>query len=313
VTKKISSSNSQHHVESQRELFNKEFAHIDSSDLAEWQKSYLDRIEKYLFQGNKKKGKVLELGCGDGKLSISLAEKGYQVTAADISDVSMQLVKKFAKQKKVRVTALQCDVMKLPLKDNTFDFAVANSILEHLQDYRATVAEWTRVLKPGGRILVVTPLRQRHVAPWWWVLNWFHDRRLGHVRRYDRQRYEAFSEYGLELKKILYTGHTPKVLLTIANMVLKNKALEKWAEHSDTAWENIEFDGNNVIGFFQKKSIEKSERKRKVSQAAAVKKKSTNRSKTSSKAKSKKKLEITRTVQTKTRRKKTSRRVKKSS
>lgn len=240
------------HSQKQRELFNKEFSTISSSNLAEWQKSYLNRMEKYLFQG-KKRGSLIELGCGDGKLSISLAEKGYTVTACDISDKSISLVQKFAKEKKVKVKAVRCDVTKMKFPDKSFDFAIANSILEHMEDETKALTEWSRILKPGGRIIIVTPLRQRHVLPLWWLLNWFHDRRLGHVRRYDRKRYATFSNYGLQLKKVLYTGHTPKVLLTIANMFLKNNSLEKTAEQADVSLGHIEYDGNNIIGFFEKK------------------------------------------------------------
>lgn len=238
------------HIESQRELFNKEFADISNSFPAAWQRSYLDRIQQYLLTKKKSGAKVIELGCGDGKLSVALAKVGYDVTACDISDTSISLVKKFSKEAHVNVHAVQCDVTKLPFRDGEFDFAIAGAILEHLEDEKTALSEWSRVLKKGGRIMIVTPLRQRHVLPIWWILNWFHDRRLGHVRRYDYKRYEALKTYGLKLDKVIYTGHTPKVLLTILYMIIKRPSIEELAENVDVAFESFEYDGNNIIGFF---------------------------------------------------------------
>jgi ubiquinone/menaquinone biosynthesis C-methylase UbiE len=239
------------HINKQRDLFNKEFLIVRSSNLAEWQKSYLERMEKYLLKG-KRKGEIIELGCGDGKLSTALAKKGYQLTACDISDTAIKLVKKFAKEKDVLIKTVRCDVTKMKFPDNKFDFAIANSILEHLEDEEKALKEWSRILKPGGRIVIVTPLRQRHVFPLLWIVNWFHDRRLGHIRRYDKKRYTNFSQYGLELKKVVYTGHTPKVFLTLINIFVKNKQIEKLAEKVDTSLHHLQYDGNNIIGFFEK-------------------------------------------------------------
>lgn len=240
------------HVESQRALFNAEFATISTGKLARWQESYVERMKKYLLLQATKKSRVVELGCGDGKLSVALATLGHTVTACDISDVSIKLVNRFAKEAGVKVETVQCDVTKLPFKDATFDYAVAGAILEHLEDEQQALLEWARVLKPGGRIMIVTPLRQRHVLPVWWVLNWFHDRRLGHVRRYDRARYEGLSKYGFMLQQVLFTGHTPKVIFTILFALSKIPLLERLAESVDRRLESIEYDGNNIIGFFVK-------------------------------------------------------------
>ncbi len=240
------------HLEKQRKLFNDEFKNIDTSQLEPWQASYMERIHNDITK-NARKGKFVELGAGDGRISAELAKEGYDVVACDIADISIKLIEDTKKRLKLNnLSAKQCDVTKLPFKDQEFDGAIANSILEHLEDEETALSEWSRVLKPGGRILIVTPLRQRHVLPIWWILNWFHDRRLGHQRRYDTKRYKGFKKYGLQLKKIYFTGHFPKVVLTLLNVVLKNRSLAELAEKSDVAFSHIEYDGNNVIGIFEK-------------------------------------------------------------
>jgi len=49
------------------------------------------------------------------------------------------------------------DVLSLPLEDSTVDEIVASHILEHTPFYSDALGEWKRVLKPGGRVVVVTP------------------------------------------------------------------------------------------------------------------------------------------------------------
>jgi SAM-dependent methyltransferase len=49
------------------------------------------------------------------------------------------------------------DVQILPFKDASFDLIVTVDVMEHIPDDRATFAEYARVLRPGGRILMHTP------------------------------------------------------------------------------------------------------------------------------------------------------------
>lgn len=56
------------------------------------------------------------------------------------------------------------DASALPFPDNCFDALFAGEVIEHVQDARATLREWSRVLKPGGIAIVTTPNRRRLVA-----------------------------------------------------------------------------------------------------------------------------------------------------
>lgn len=54
---------------------------------------------------------------------------------------------------------LVCDATKLPLEDNSVDFIYAGHLVEHFypDTLKAAIAEWKRVLVPGGRLVIVTP------------------------------------------------------------------------------------------------------------------------------------------------------------
>lgn len=54
---------------------------------------------------------------------------------------------------------LVCDAVKLPLEDNSVDFIYAGHLVEHFypDTLAAAIAEWKRVLKPGGTLVIITP------------------------------------------------------------------------------------------------------------------------------------------------------------
>jgi ubiquinone/menaquinone biosynthesis C-methylase UbiE len=58
----------------------------------------------------------------------------------------------------ISVADVIADVSKpLPFKDGEFDALIARHIFEHIQNPITTLREWKRVVKPGGRLLIVVP------------------------------------------------------------------------------------------------------------------------------------------------------------
>jgi ubiquinone/menaquinone biosynthesis C-methylase UbiE len=97
--------------------------------------------------------KVLDLGCGTGKTTAALLQLGMDVTGLDFSPSAISYcISVFGD--KAKFTIAECD--RMPFPDNYFDAAAAVHIFEHLNDsqIRDTVKELSRVLVPGGIVLV---------------------------------------------------------------------------------------------------------------------------------------------------------------
>lgn len=96
--------------------------------------------------------KVLEVGGGQGELAERMqTELGAQVTFLDQSERMVEL----ARARGV-LDAHVGDAQKLPFDDEAFDTVVAAWMLYHVRDVDAALAEFARVLVPGGRLVAVT-------------------------------------------------------------------------------------------------------------------------------------------------------------
>ena len=103
---------------------------------------------------------VLDYGCGDGELSVLLAERASRVTGIDISERRIEAARDRAKaavSASQRPTFAVMNAEQLAFADNSFDVVCGTSILHHLDLDRA-VSELARVLKPNGTALFVEPL-----------------------------------------------------------------------------------------------------------------------------------------------------------
>jgi ubiquinone/menaquinone biosynthesis C-methylase UbiE len=100
--------------------------------------------------------KVLDIGCGTGRIIRNLTERGAVVTGADISTGMLAV----AEEKFPRVTFAEGDIEKLPFKNEEFDVVVATFVIVHVKELRKAFDEVYRVLKPGG-VFVVTNINQR--------------------------------------------------------------------------------------------------------------------------------------------------------
>lgn len=99
---------------------------------------------------------VLDIGTGKGFTATELARRGVPVTSVDISDERMRGAFLIAKAAGVDglIEYNIADANDLPFDDEKFNLVAMVNALHHIEDYSGVLSEISRVLKPGGRLLV---------------------------------------------------------------------------------------------------------------------------------------------------------------
>lgn len=140
-----------------------ELERIEEGDF--WSKVKLQLILR-LIEGKD----VLDVGCGAGRLSKALSDKGYSVTAVDCDEKAVEITKR----KGIKVFKADFVVWEPPGK---FDCVVLADVLEHIEDDKSTLRKIHNMLNPQGSIVLNVPSYQ--------FLFGKHDVGLGHKRRYS--------------------------------------------------------------------------------------------------------------------------------
>ncbi len=111
-------------------------------------------LKPYYLAKTHVKGKLLEIGCGEGRGIELLSPLSEEYVALDkITHVIEQLGKQFK-----NITFRQAVVPPLQgIADNTFDIVISFQVIEHIQQDQLFLQEIQRVLKPGGKAIFTTP------------------------------------------------------------------------------------------------------------------------------------------------------------
>ncbi len=100
--------------------------------------------------------RILDVGCGSGRLTVALAGAGAAVTGIDTSAGQLEVARERAAAAAVELTLLAADFNgPLPFADASFDAVTSRLALMAADDPVATLTEVRRVLEPGGRIVTV--------------------------------------------------------------------------------------------------------------------------------------------------------------
>ncbi len=110
------------------------------------------RLHEYIkFQGKR----VLDVGSGNGYVLSMYAREGAEVHGIDVTPTAVDLCQKRFKYSSLEGDFRVADAEELPFDDDTFDCACSMGVLHHVPDTEKAVSEIRRVLKPGGRLIVM--------------------------------------------------------------------------------------------------------------------------------------------------------------
>jgi ArsR family transcriptional regulator len=100
--------------------------------------------------------RIADLGAGDGTLSRLLARQAESVHCVDNSPRMVQVGRALAKKEHLRnLTYVLGSIEKVPLPDRSIDLALLSQALHHAENPRLALSEAFRILKPGGRLLIL--------------------------------------------------------------------------------------------------------------------------------------------------------------
>ncbi len=98
---------------------------------------------------------VVDLGCGTGSLSVLLAEAGHHVRGVDLAARMVSAATAKARAAGVAAEFVQGDAAEPPYAPASADVVLARHVLWALPDPASALRAWVRLLRPGGRLVLV--------------------------------------------------------------------------------------------------------------------------------------------------------------
>lgn len=173
--------------------------------------------------GGVRSARILDAGCGTGRNALELAKLG-EVTGIDLSSRAIRLCTARGLTRIARAS-----VGDIPFAGETFDLVTAFDVLCHaaVVDERATLQEFWRVLRPGGRLLL-------HLPAYAWLKS-THDQAVHNERRYAASDVRAMLRAaGFTVVRLTYANTLLFPLAALKRLTERTRALQRTSELDTT-------------------------------------------------------------------------------
>lgn len=176
-----------------------------------WKTYWSGRIAPFI------KGDTLEVGAGIGANTPYLDRSGtgrwicLEPDAELIAQLSMKLDGANARRRYEIVCGTLAN-----MAAHQFDTVIYIDVLEHIENDREELLAAAKLLRPGGRIIVLSPAHQKLFTPF--------DAAIGHFRRYNRRMLQAISPAGTRLEQLWYLD-SAGLLLSSANLLMLRQSM----------------------------------------------------------------------------------------
>jgi SAM-dependent methyltransferase len=140
--------------------------------------------------------RVLEIACGRGGFAaklVGLTRPAPKLIAADFSEAAVRKGRRFGEGARLEISWEVADAQAIGHRDASFDTVISCETIEHLPNPPAALAEFARVLAPGGRLLLTSP-------------NYFG--MMGLYRGYARMIGRPYSEEGQPINRFVLLPRT---------------------------------------------------------------------------------------------------------
>jgi len=119
---------------------------------------------------------ALDVCCGTGDLALELlrrASPGGEVTGLDFSEPMLELAREKSRAAEAPVRWLQGNALELPFAEGEFDAATVGFGVRNLVDLERGIAEMARVVRPGGRVVILEITTPQRPPLSWFFAVWF--------------------------------------------------------------------------------------------------------------------------------------------
>jgi len=116
-----------------------------------------ENLISYFDKGVLKRAKALDVGCGKGRNSIYLAQKGLEVCGVDFSETSIEMAKEIAKEQGVKANFLCQSIFDFQSEKENYDFIYDSGCFHHIKPHRREqyLSTILKYLKPNGYFAMI--------------------------------------------------------------------------------------------------------------------------------------------------------------
>lgn len=170
------------------------------------------------FLSLKKGERVVDIGCGTGRHALSLANRpGLDVVGLDRSKEMLR--EAVLKDRRGKVAWMLGDARQLPFKDMEFDGVYVVMVIQHMKNKRKCYSEMHRVLRTGGRCVIVTSSHERFKRH---LLNDFPK-----VTSIDKKRFPPIPKVMREMKEVGFSNLRHSLIRGQKTRIAVNEYLKK--------------------------------------------------------------------------------------
>jgi SAM-dependent methyltransferase len=183
-----------------------------------------------------KPGTFLEIGAGIGLMTAMFLEKGFSGYCHDISPESRGYLKTNLQSFGNSIRVIE-DFSTIAVEG--FDHLLAFEVLEHIENDLDTLNEWSKFLKPNGKLIVSVPAHQKKFSK--------ADEYVGHIRRYEKaELFDLLKNAGYQNIQIANYGFP----LTEFSRLIANRLMTK-----DNSFTNISIEERNLKSSYSRSPI----------------------------------------------------------
>lgn len=161
-------------------------------------------------------GKLLDVGCGSGRYLATMRSLDWDVQGVELSEDGLKVCLASG------LPVHHGDLKSASFSDDSFDVITVRHVIEHIREPHPFMAELARILKPGGKLIIVTP-NSDALGRDYLGANWYANDVPRHLILFSRDNLDQLaSKYGLHSYKTWFET-TPKIILNSLDYVTNNK------------------------------------------------------------------------------------------